>query len=331
MEGTFKMALNFSEDYPNKPPVVRFVSPMFHPNIYADGSICLDILQNQWKPVYDVAPILISVQCVSYYYLLLQGEFSVSSKQFRLHRSFEQSCFGLPTNCLPRYNEATNMTDVYLDLVERVDLFDRYPAAIIRDSIHNGHLLPSMLGTCKYYLYYYKESTKYSEVFPSTFLTTQHDWEKNKNSATNLCIKLKLIVVGRWLCMDFQTSHTRSTTISEQVQSPGNSFTSNRKDETDLFAEPVQPVVKSFPSNSRSHFESVVTELVDLIEPHDHLNFIFFSKCDGSWRVDYRVVVCVFKACGIPLRFAEVELSLVAFNPQLEVFYALFDNQVSGP
>nr|GEW06298.1 hypothetical protein [Tanacetum cinerariifolium] len=150
--------------------------------------------------------------------------------------------------------------DVYLDLVERVDLFDRYPAAIIRDSIHNGHLLPSMLGTCKYYLYYYKESTKYSEVFPSTFLTTQHDWEKNKNSATNLCIKLKLIVVGRWLCMDFQTSHTRSTTISEQVQSPGNSFTSNRKDETDLFAEPVQPVVKSFPSNSRSHFE----------DPHAH-------------------------------------------------------------
>nr|GEX31826.1 aspartate carbamoyltransferase 1, chloroplastic-like [Tanacetum cinerariifolium] len=27
--------------------------------------------------------------------------------QFRPHRSFEQSCFGLPENCLPRYNEAT--------------------------------------------------------------------------------------------------------------------------------------------------------------------------------------------------------------------------------
>ncbi|GJW71808.1 uncharacterized mitochondrial protein-like protein [Tanacetum coccineum] len=65
MEGTFKMALNFSEDYPNKPPVVRFVSPMFHPNIYADGSICFDILQNQWKLVYDVAAILISVQVSS--------------------------------------------------------------------------------------------------------------------------------------------------------------------------------------------------------------------------------------------------------------------------
>ncbi|KAF3504581.1 hypothetical protein F2Q69_00041892, partial [Brassica cretica] len=30
--GTFKLSLQFSEDYPNKPPTVRFVSRMFHPN-----------------------------------------------------------------------------------------------------------------------------------------------------------------------------------------------------------------------------------------------------------------------------------------------------------
>nr|GEX87831.1 hypothetical protein [Tanacetum cinerariifolium] len=35
------------------------------------------------------------------------GEFSLSLKQFRPHRSSEQSYFGLPMNCLPRYNEAT--------------------------------------------------------------------------------------------------------------------------------------------------------------------------------------------------------------------------------
>ncbi|KAI8002774.1 Ubiquitin-conjugating enzyme E2 2 [Camellia lanceoleosa] len=30
--------------------------------VYADGSICLDILQNQWSPIYDVAAILTSIQ-----------------------------------------------------------------------------------------------------------------------------------------------------------------------------------------------------------------------------------------------------------------------------
>ena len=60
--GTFKLSLTFTEEYPNKAPTVRFVSTMFHPNIYADGGICLDILQNQWSPIYDVGAILPSIQ-----------------------------------------------------------------------------------------------------------------------------------------------------------------------------------------------------------------------------------------------------------------------------
>lgn len=86
--GTFKLVIEFSEEYPNKPPTVRFISKMFHPNgepltvefwdnervrcfwlmifscmlVYADGSICLDILQNRWSPTYDVSSILTSIQ-----------------------------------------------------------------------------------------------------------------------------------------------------------------------------------------------------------------------------------------------------------------------------
>jgi len=36
--------------------------------VYADGSICLDILQNRWSPTYDVSAILTSIQ-VSVYLL----------------------------------------------------------------------------------------------------------------------------------------------------------------------------------------------------------------------------------------------------------------------
>ena len=33
--GTFTLTMTFGEEYPNKPPDVRFVSKMFHPNIYS--------------------------------------------------------------------------------------------------------------------------------------------------------------------------------------------------------------------------------------------------------------------------------------------------------
>ncbi|KAH7101652.1 ubiquitin-conjugating enzyme E2 2 [Auriculariales sp. MPI-PUGE-AT-0066] len=61
-DGTFKLVLTFDESYPNKPPSVRFISRMFHPNVYANGELCLDILQNRWSPTYDVAAILTSIQ-----------------------------------------------------------------------------------------------------------------------------------------------------------------------------------------------------------------------------------------------------------------------------
>merc|ERR1711991_391322 len=61
-DATFQLSLDFSEEYPNKAPLVKFLTPIFHPNVYADGSICLDILQNQWSPIYDIAAILMSIQ-----------------------------------------------------------------------------------------------------------------------------------------------------------------------------------------------------------------------------------------------------------------------------
>ena len=62
--GVFNLQLKFTNEYPNKAPKVKFMNEMYHPNIYNDGSICLDILSHNWQPVYDVSTILIAIQAL---------------------------------------------------------------------------------------------------------------------------------------------------------------------------------------------------------------------------------------------------------------------------
>ena len=58
----FKIEIIFTDDYPVKPPYVKFISSIFHPNIYRDGKICVDILQGEWSPVQNVRTILVSIR-----------------------------------------------------------------------------------------------------------------------------------------------------------------------------------------------------------------------------------------------------------------------------
>lgn len=61
-DGTFLLSIHFDESFPTRPPLIKFVSDMFHPNVYPDGNICLDILQNRWSPTYDVGAVLTSIR-----------------------------------------------------------------------------------------------------------------------------------------------------------------------------------------------------------------------------------------------------------------------------
>jgi ubiquitin-conjugating enzyme E2 A len=60
--GIFSLKLTFPEDYPSKPPKVKFTTEIFHPNVYGDGSLCLDIIQDKWSPIYTISTILLSIQ-----------------------------------------------------------------------------------------------------------------------------------------------------------------------------------------------------------------------------------------------------------------------------
>ncbi|KAK0416029.1 hypothetical protein QR680_012257 [Steinernema hermaphroditum] len=72
--GFFKAILDFPHDYPQRPPKMRFISEIFHPNIGSDGNVCISILhepgddrygyekpEERWLPVHTVETILLSV------------------------------------------------------------------------------------------------------------------------------------------------------------------------------------------------------------------------------------------------------------------------------
>lgn len=46
----YKLALEFPSTYPQKPPVVKFKTPCYHPNVDQQGNICLDILKVLNRP-----------------------------------------------------------------------------------------------------------------------------------------------------------------------------------------------------------------------------------------------------------------------------------------
>jgi len=69
-KGVYKAVMKFPDEYPIKPPTLRFACDIFHPNIYRDGKVCISTLQTGpngrdtgqfWRPILGVDQALLSV------------------------------------------------------------------------------------------------------------------------------------------------------------------------------------------------------------------------------------------------------------------------------
>ena len=57
--GAFRLKLRFPEEYPFKPPTVKFLTKIYHPNVTcSDGEVCPALLAENWAPHLNIRYIL---------------------------------------------------------------------------------------------------------------------------------------------------------------------------------------------------------------------------------------------------------------------------------
>ncbi|KAG2187432.1 hypothetical protein INT44_005120, partial [Umbelopsis vinacea] len=64
-KGTFKLDIQIPQRYPFDPPQMRFITPIYHPNIDEAGRICADILKmppaGNWVPALNLSTVLLAL------------------------------------------------------------------------------------------------------------------------------------------------------------------------------------------------------------------------------------------------------------------------------
>lgn len=59
--GAFFLSVDFPNDYPAKPPTIKFLTKIYHMNVGENGAIQLDVLGDNWSPELTVAKVLLSI------------------------------------------------------------------------------------------------------------------------------------------------------------------------------------------------------------------------------------------------------------------------------
>lgn len=58
----FNLLIKLPENYPFKPPKIKFITKIFHPNISYSGEICLDLLKDAWSCAFTISSVLLSIR-----------------------------------------------------------------------------------------------------------------------------------------------------------------------------------------------------------------------------------------------------------------------------
>ncbi|KLJ05657.1 ubiquitin-conjugating enzyme (huntingtin interacting protein 2) [Blastomyces silverae] len=62
-DGTYYIDIKIPSEYPFRPPVMKFTTKVWHPNVSSQtGAICLDTLSTAWSPVLTIKSALLSLQ-----------------------------------------------------------------------------------------------------------------------------------------------------------------------------------------------------------------------------------------------------------------------------
>ena len=56
--GVFKIQVKFPNDYPFKPPDLKFSTPIYHINVSRKGKVCLAEILDEWKPQFSMKEII---------------------------------------------------------------------------------------------------------------------------------------------------------------------------------------------------------------------------------------------------------------------------------
>ncbi|KAF9978872.1 hypothetical protein BGZ73_008873 [Actinomortierella ambigua] len=62
--GCFRVRIQLVPDFPNSPPICNFLTKIFHPNVSAQGDVCVSTLKKDWKRDLGIKHILLVVKCL---------------------------------------------------------------------------------------------------------------------------------------------------------------------------------------------------------------------------------------------------------------------------